>query len=173
MPSKDKRVYLCVKFKEGTTKMQKNSEYKNFKNIVNIFYNEELQGIEETGEELKTPGMIKIEPKIFYDKFSGDMKVEFKIGNKKMYKIKDLSLFYTLMMNREFYRYGEKLKFTHVKSAFEEESKPILEFIMKYAEIIKYANSNSNSNFKYYGKALSDTSIIIGNSAMDDLFKAL
>lgn len=153
--------------------MQKNSKYKNFKNIVNIFYNEELQGIEETEDKIRTPGTIKIEPKIFYDKFSKDMKVEFKIGNKKMYKIKDLSLFYTMMMNKEFYRYGEKLKFTHTLDAFEDESKPLLDFIMKYAEIIKYANSNSNSNFKYYGKALSDTSIIIGNSAMDDLFESL
>ena len=27
--------------------MQKNPEYKNFKNIVNIFYNEELEGIKQ------------------------------------------------------------------------------------------------------------------------------
>jgi hypothetical protein len=44
---------------------------------------------------------------------------------------------------------------------------------MKYAEIIKYANSNSNSNYKYYGKALSETSIIVGNTAIDDLFDVL
>lgn len=153
--------------------MQNNSEYKNFKNIVNLFYNEELEGISESPEEIKHSGTIKIEPKVFYDKFSGDMRVEFKIGDKKMYKIKNLAQFYTLMMNKEFYRYGEKLKFIHTEEAFEENSKKILEFIMKYSEIIKYANSNSNSNFKYYGKALSETSIIVGNSAMDDLFEAL
>ena len=153
--------------------MQKNPEYKNFKNIVNIFYNEELEGISDSPEEIKHSGTIKIEPKVFYDKFSGDMRVEFKIGDKKMYKIKNLAQFYTLMMNKEFYRYGEKLKFIHTENAFEEDSKKILEFIMKYSEIIKYANSNSNSNFKYYGKALSETSIIVGNSAMDDLFEAL
>lgn len=153
--------------------MQNNSEYKNFKNIVNIFYNEELEGISESPEEIKHSGTIKIEPKVFYDKFSGDMRVEFKIGDKKMYKIKNLAQFYTLMMNKEFYRYGEKLKFIHTEDAFEEDSKKILEFIMKYSEIIKYANSNSNSNFKYYGKALSETSIIVGNSAMDDLFEVL
>ena len=153
--------------------MQRNSEYKNFKNIVNIFYNEELEGISESPEEIKHSGTIKIEPKVFYDKFSGDMRVEFKIGDKKMYKIKNLAQFYTLMMNKEFYRYGEKLKFIHTEEAFEENSKKTLEFIMKYSEIIKYANSNSNSNFKYYGKALSETSIIVGNSAMDDLFDVL
>lgn len=153
--------------------MQNNSEYKNFKNIVNIFYNEELECIGELPENIKYSGTIKIEPKVFYDKFSGDMRVEFKIGNKKMYKIKNLAQFYTLMMNKEFYRYGEKLKFIHTEEAFEEDSKKILEFIMKYSEIIKYANSNSNSNFKYYGKALSETSIIVGNTAMDDLFDVL
>ena len=153
--------------------MQNNSEYKNFKNIVNIFYNEEIDGISDEPEEIKYSGTIKIEPKVYFDKFSGDMRVEFKIGDKKMYKIKNLAQFYTLMMDKEFYRYGEKLKFIHTQEAFEEKSKKILEFIMKYSEIIRYANSNSNSNFKYYGKALSETSIIVGNSAMDDLFEAL
>ena len=148
-------------------------EYKNFKQIVNIFYNEEVERMDTESEQLKKPGTIRIEPKIFYDKFSGDMKIEFKIGNKKMYKIKNLAEFYTRMMNQEFYRYGEKLQFVHTEDAFEEDSQKILNFIMKYAEIIKYANSNSNSNYKYYGKALSETSIIVGNSAIDDLFDAL
>ncbi|MGN1298020.1 MAG: DEAD/DEAH box helicase [Clostridia bacterium] len=148
-------------------------EYKNFKQIVNIFYNEEVERIDTESDQLKKPGTIRIEPKIFYDKFSGDMKIEFKIGNKKMYKIKNLAEFYTRMMNKEFYRYGEKLQFVHIEDVFEEDSKKILNFIMKYAEIIKYANSNSNSNYKYYGKALSETSIIVGNSAIDDLFDVL
>lgn len=151
----------------------KKDEYKNFKQIVNVFYNEEIERIDTEAEQLKKPGTIRIEPKIFYDKFSGDMKIEFKIGNKKMYKIKNLAEFYTRMMNQEFYRYGEKLQFVHTKDAFEEDSQKILNFLMKYAEIIKYANSNSNSNYKYYGKALSETSIIVGNSAIDDLFDAL
>lgn len=101
------------------------------------------------------------------------MKVEFKIGNKKMYKIKDLSEFYTRMMEKEFYKYGEKLQFIHIPEMFEEKSKPLLDFVLQYSEIIKYANSNSNSNYRYYGKALSDTSIILGNSGLDDLFDVL
>lgn len=150
------------------------SNNKNFKQIVNIFYNEEIEQIDSEEEmTLKNKGTIKIEPKIIYDKFSGDMKVEFKIGNKKMYKLKDLSDFYTRMLEKEFYKYGEKLQFIHTKEMFEEESKPLLDFILQYSEIIKYANSNSNSNYRYYGKALSDTSIILGNSGIDDLFQVL
>lgn len=147
--------------------------YRNFKQIVNIFYNEEVEGINNIEEDVKKLGDIKIEPKIYYDKFAGDMKIEFKIGNKKMYKIKNLADFYTRVINKEFYRYGEKLQFVHSENEFEEGSKKLLNFIMKYAEVIKYANSNSNSNFKYYGKALSETSIIVGNSAIDDLFDVL
>ena len=154
--------------------MQGNGDkHKNFKQIVKIFYNEEIDGINNEEETIKKQGNIKIEPKIYYDKFVGDMKVEFKIGNKKMYKIKNLSEFYTRMINKEFAKYGEKLQFVHTKEAFLEEDQQLLEFIMKYAEIIKYANSNSNSNYKYYGKALSETSIIVGNSAIDELYDVL
>ncbi len=150
------------------------NQYRNFKQIVNIFYNEE---IEEMGHNeqiiLKDKGTVRLEPQIIYDKFSGDMKVEFKIGNQRMYKIKDLSEFYTRMLKREFYQYGEKLQFVHTREMFEEDSKPLLDFILRYAEIIKYANSNSNSNYRYYGKALSETNILLGNSGMDELFDIL
>ncbi len=151
------------------------NKYRSFKQIVNTFYNEEIDEIENIDEEvtLKNKGTIKIEPKIIFDRFSGDMKIEFKIGNKKMYKIKDLSEFYTRMIEKQNYRYGEKLQFIHTKEMFEEKSQKLLDFILKYSEIIKYANSNSNSNYRYYGKALSDTSIILGNSGIDDIFEVL
>ena len=147
--------------------------HRNFKQIVNIFYNEEIENIDEDIKEIKTKGTIKLEPKIYYDKFANEMKVEFKIGNRKMYKIKDLSEFYTRMINKEYYKYGEKLEFVHTKEVFEDESKPLLDFLMKYAEIIKYANSNANSNYRYYGKALNENNIILGNSGIDDIFDVL
>lgn len=150
------------------------NNYRNFKQIVNTFYNEEIEEIGDNDEiTLKNKGIIRLEPKIIYDKFSGALKVEFKIGSKKMYKIKDLSEFYTRMLEKEFYKYGEKLAFVHTREMFEEDSQPLLDFILRYAEIIKYANSNSNSNYRYYGKALSDTNIILGNSGIDELFDLL
>ena len=161
--------------KKFKNKVEDIGKYRNFKQIVNTFYNEEIEQIDNADEEgiLKNTGTIKIEPQILYDKFTGDMKAEFKIGNKKMYKIKDLSEFYTRMLEKEFYKYGEKLQFVHARDMFEESSKPILDFILKYAEIIKYANSNSNSNYRYYGKALSENSIILGNSGIDEIFDIL
>ena len=44
---------------------------------------------------------------------------------------------------------------------------------MKYSEIIAFTNSNANSNYRYYGKALNESSIIIGNTAIDELFDVL
>ena len=173
---------MVLEFAEEEQKEEKNTnvqmvsnydKYRGFKQIVNIFYNEEIEGIEEEESKLKEQGTIKLEPEIFYDKFTGDMKVEFKVGNKKMYKLKNLSEFYTRMLNKELYKYGKKLQFVHTRESFEEESLPLLDFLMKYAEIIKYANSNSNSNYRFYGNALSENNIILSNSGIDDLFDIL
>ena len=96
------------------TQNKKTNKYSGFKQIVKALYQEELDEIDSNLEiELKNKGNIKIEPRIIYDKFTREMKVEFKIGNKRMYKIKSLSEFYTRMMNKEFYKYGDKLEFIH------------------------------------------------------------
>ena len=154
-------------------KSSESMEYRNFRQMVNTFYNEEINEINGEGEELRNKGTIHLEPKVIYDRFLGDIKVEFKIGSKRMYKIKNLSEFYTRMMQKAFYKYGEKLQFVHTREMFDGESQELLEFLLKYAEIIKYANSNSNSNYRYYGKALSETSILLGNTGIDDLFEIL
>ena len=168
-----KKVNTVNSFLNSNNNLSKSAfEHRNFRQIVNVFFNEEIENIEDE-PKIKVRGDIKLEPKIFYDKFVNQMQVEFRIGNKKMYKLKDLAEFYTRMIEKEFYKYGEKLEFLHTKDAFEESSKPLLEFLLKYAEIIKYANSNINSNYRYYGKALNENSIILGNSGIDDLFEIL
>ena len=150
------------------------SKYNSFEQIVKTLYNEELQEIDSNLDiGVKNKGTIRIEPKIIYNKFNREMKIEFKIGNKRMYKIKNLAEFYKLMINKEFYRYGDKLEFIHKKEMFDENSQGILDFIMKYSEIIAFANSDINSNYRYYGKTLNESSIIIGNTAIDELFETL
>ena len=64
----------------------KNTKYKNFNQIVNTLYNEEVENLNEEEIKIKNAGSIKMEPKIYYDKFSKDMKIEFKIGKNKMYR---------------------------------------------------------------------------------------
>ena len=150
------------------------NKYNSFHQIVKTLYNEELDEIDsDIDVELKNKGTIKIESQIIYDKFTREMKIEFKIGNKRMYKLKNLAEFYVRMINKEFYKYGDKLEFVHTQEVFEENSQKMLDFIMKYAEVIAYTNSSANSNYRYYGKALNESSIIIGNTAIDELFETL
>ena len=148
-------------------------KYNVFEQIVNTFYNDEIENIIDTTEKRKDKGNIKIEPKIIYDRFTGDLKIEFSIGKQKMYKITNLSEFYIRMLNKEKYKYGPKLEFIHEKEEFEESSQKLLEFILKYAEIIKYANSNSNPNYRFYGKAFNEEHVILSNSGLDDIFEIL
>ena len=118
-----------------------NIRYTNFKQIVNTFYNEEIDKIDE--EEIKIgkdSGTIILEPKLIYNRFDKDLKLEFKIGNKRLYKIKSLTEFYDRMLNKEFYKYGDKLQFIHTKEMFRKDMQDLLEFVLKYSEIIKYAN---------------------------------
>ena len=78
-------------------------KYKNFNNMINSFYNDELAEINsEESSFLQGKDKIKIEVKLEYDKFSYGMKLEFKIGNSRMYKLKDLTEFYTRMTNNEY-----------------------------------------------------------------------
>ena len=150
------------------------NKYAGFNQIVKTLYNEELEEIDSEIEvEQKNEGTIKIEPQILLDRYTREMKIEFKIGDKRMYKLKNLSEFYERMINGEYFKYGDKLEFIHKKAMFREEDKELLDFIMKYAEIIRYTNSSANSNYRYYGKALSENSIIIGNTAIDELFEIL
>ncbi len=59
------------KFIDNANTLNTTNQYKNFKQIVNTFYNEEIDDIGQDEEiELKNKGTIKLEPKIIYDKFS-------------------------------------------------------------------------------------------------------
>lgn len=162
------------KFKTSIKKMN-DFKYRSFKQIINSFYNEEIDcvGEEQDTDLTKYKGDINIEPEIIYDKLQNDIKVQFRIGKQKMYKIKDLSLFCDHMAKREVFKYGNKLEFKHVPQAFNEQSQELLDFILKYAEIIKYVNSSANANYRYYGKALNESSIILNGAGLDEIFEIL
>ena len=121
--------------------MEEENKYKNFKQIANIFYNEELQILNDNEQENpRKSANIAIEPRILFDKFTGNMKIEFRIGSNKKYKIKDLSEFYNRILNKEYYRYNKNLQFLHTREIFDKKSQKLLDFIMKYAETMKIAN---------------------------------
>ena len=147
-------------------------KYKNFTNLINTFYNDEMNEINGSNLELlPEKDKIKIETKIDYDKYSYGLKLEFKIGNTRMYKLKDLPDFYLLMKNKSFQKYGDKLEFVHIKENFDDESKPLLDFILKYAEIMKYTSQNNRYN--YYAPSFNKSEIILGENTIDEAFDLL
>ena len=153
-----------VKSKNGRS----SNEYKIFKQLVNEFYNDSLASQEKEIGKTKNKN-IKIVPKLLIDKYNSNLKLEFKIGEQQLYKIKSIPEFYEHMLNGDNNKYGLKLEFVHDRSSFEEDSLPILEYIMKYGEIIKYANQSAD-DYGYYGRHLSDSYITVSNSGFDELF---
>ena len=149
------------------------AKYRSFHQIVNELYNEDIEEKFEQKMQANKLEKIKLEPKLIFDRYSKQLKLEIKIGNKKMYKLKSLSEFYDNMFENRSYKYGAQLEFIHIKEAFEEQSKPLLEFILKHAEMVKYINSEANPNYKFYGPALSENSININNTALDEIFEIL
>ena len=115
---------------------------------------------------------LKIEPKIIYNKFNNTIKIEIKIGQAQLYKVKSLPEFYERFLKKENYKYGSKLEFVHTKEAFAPEYRDLLDYILKYSEIIKYANEASNG-YEYYTKRLGEDCILISNTGIDELFKVL
>lgn len=167
-------VATMMEFCKGNnyTSSKVSEKYTNFKDLINTFY-EDIQNATSIEDDVPIvdSNNIKIVPTILYDKFSEEIKVEFKIGTKQLYKLKNLVDFYDRMLNKEAFKYGAKLNFVHTESAFTADSLPLLHFIMKYAEIIKYVNSNSNSMHRFYGRSLSVENITLSNSGLDELFE--
>ena len=150
---------------------KQNEKYRNFKQLINTFY----PNYEEEKEESKNKiplHSIKLEPKLIYNSYLKTLKLEIKIGDKQLYKIKNFPEFYDRMQKKEYYRYGSKLEFTHEEDAFDINSIKLLHYVLKYAEIIKYANESTNQ-YTYYGRTMEDSYITISNSGMDELFEVL
>lgn len=153
---------------------EKKIKYPVFKQLLESFYQDELNQIEESNsEKIRGYEKIKLIPTILYEKRSNEIRLEFNIGIDKMYKLKSLSEFYDRIIKHETFQYGKNLKFVHKKEYFSEDSKDLLKFMLRYAEVIKYANSGTYNRFRYYGKEINDDYILINTSRIDDIFSVL
>lgn len=162
--------------KESYNEETKKEKYTDFTDLINTFYDEEMKLINDEEEQQigKLDKNVNIVPKIIYDKYSSEMKMEFKIGTKKqLYRLRDLVEFYDNMLNKTHYKYGAKLEIIHEKETFAKEDLPLLNFILKHAETIKYINNSSNSIYRYYGKVMNTGSIVLSNTILDEMFEIL
>ncbi len=145
--------------------------YTVYKQLIKEFYQEQ-QEQEKLEESTALENTIRIEPILIFNRYTNNLKLEAKIGDKQLYKIKSFPEFYDRFINTEKYKYGAKLELVHDKKQFNQESQKLLDFILKYAEIIKYANEAS-TGYDYYTKRIGEDSITISKSGLDELFEAL
>ncbi len=62
--------------------------------------------------------------------------LSFKVGAESSYKIKNLSQFLEWIGREEFHRYGQKLAFTHKRSAFTEEAWRLIELLRQCSSVL-------------------------------------
>ena len=146
-----------------------NKEYSRvFKQMLNTFIMDENTE-KNCSDSNSLNASIKLVPEIIYDQYTKKLKVEFKIGKKELFKIKNLVEFYDKMLNGENYKYNDSLEFIHKKENFEKSSLPILDFLLKYAEIMKFSGEITN-NYTYYPKNFLHSNIVLSNTALDEIF---
>ncbi len=143
-----------------------------FKQLLNTFTKVEEKELKKEDNKVEYAKNVQITPKVFYNKFTKQLKVEFRIGDKQSYKIKNLPEFYTRMLNKEFYQYGSKLNLLHEEKYFAKDSIPILKFLLKYSEIMKYHNEVLQEYSQYIKNFMLDN-ILISNTGLDDFFDSL
>ena len=151
---------------------QREAELERFHNFINELSNESTYSeINQEEYEYLPNGAIKIIPELKYDGYPLGLKLGFKIGEKQLYKMKDITKFYNAYINRETLYYGSKLSFVHSEEAFSNKAKPFLRFILKYAETIDYANSMLKNNRYYYSNIhIPKATIELTGSSADDFF---
>ena len=73
-------------------------KYRTFKQLINSFYHQEMMTKDDRQTPVIIPHSVRIEPKLIYDSFHKDLKIEFKIGDKQLYKLKNLPECYERML---------------------------------------------------------------------------
>lgn len=158
---------------DGTRLYDKANQYKTFNQIINAFYNE-LREKEESKKIKKEPDcLISIKSKIIYNSADKEMSVEFKMFDGKSYfKLRNLIEFYDNFLDGGVFKYGQKIEFKHSRDMIKPKDQKLLDFILKYSEIMKYTNESMGQQ-RYYGKVMKEGEITISNTCLDELFDVL
>ena len=167
-------------FKKGASQDEDNrlydraNQYKTFNQIITTFYNDLKEQEEDTKKNInKTSGLISLAAKVIYNTADKELSVEFKLSDGKNYaKIKNLIEFYDCYMENKVGKYGNKIEFKHCRDAFKPTDYKLLDFILKYAEIMKYTNESIGQQ-RYYGKVMKESEVTISNTCLDELFDVL
>ena len=148
-----------------------------FNNIIGEFAEDDFlfaksDSLEEKQELPALSTNIELVPVVKENRY-GEYELSFKIGNKKMYKIKSLQQFYWSYTNKEVYRYGENLAFKHIEENFANSSKDFLKFILKYGQAIYFANATLDSKATYNNTRIPSSNLVLKGDVIDEFFDIL
>lgn len=76
--------------------------------------------------------------------------LEFKIGVDRNYVVKDVLELANCLRERKEYEYGKQLSFVHTRDAFDEESRPLVDFILWWARKYEERNTKKYLGGSYY-----------------------
>lgn len=93
--------------------------------LINIYKQKERLNVQQN----QIKGMIELVPEVHMS--YGQANVEFRIGSKRKYVLKNTHAFADAMNRGELVSYGKELKFYHTLDAFTEESRPLAEFVLQ------------------------------------------
>lgn len=114
-------------------------------------------------------GQVKLEIHL-ESQFDDSFRAEFKIGSKRMYVLKSVSKMTAAVKNMETVSYGAQLSFLHCMDAFEEESRPMVEFLSAYTMERGSCYQIGTGN---YASCFDDRYVMISVQNMDEFFEAV
>ena len=92
---------------------------------------------------------IQIKPKIELGA-NNQIFVSFKIGESRLYILKNIQSFCDAFKDEQEIQYGKNLRFIAKKENFTEDSQKLLDFILNYAQLIKYSQKITNNSYGHY-----------------------
>ena len=111
--------------------------------------------------------MIRATIKVF-DEGAGSFSLGLRVGDKKLYVVKDLYEFAEHMLEGNTVSYGKNLEFIHDISVFDETSRPIVQYIIdktqEYMDVLRQVGM-----YRGFNKADRKT-LPLGAKAFDEFF---
>lgn len=153
--------YKDVVFKENISQTKKRNVP--LEELINVFEDKIKYSVISEQKE----GSIMLKPILF---LSGDedIGIEFTIGNKRQYVVKDVYELAFNIENKIKVNYGKNLEFDHDISGFEKESRPLAVFLRDEVESYRQIISKSNG---YYYNTLKGRAFKILPFSFDNFFK--
>ena len=119
------------KEREGELKKQPVSTSQGVRFMIRDYTDRAVARARGLGEERK----VGLEPRLT---LSGrKLKLELKVGRERKYMVRDLAAFAEAVERGRTAGYGKGLSFCHSREAFEETSKPLLDFVLEQAAVYK------------------------------------